>query len=200
MSDLDPLPSVDNPFSTRHVKPGAIPYVFPAGENLGTLVARLRRNAWRGQLVGPHGSGKSTLLAALRPVLEHCGRRPLCVALHDGQRRLPLELEWPSATDASTIAVVDGYEQLSRWNRWRLKRRCRARGWGLLVTSHRDAGLPDLLRTTIEVDRAVAIVGRLLAGAPGLIGAEEITQCFARHHGDMREMLMELYDRYEERS
>jgi hypothetical protein len=197
--DPDPLLCVDNPFSTRHVKPGAIAYLFPPGEDLTALVERLRRNAWWGQLVGPHGSGKSTLLATLLPMLELAGRRLLCFALHDGQRRLPLDPARSSAVDASTIVIVDGYEQLSRWNRWRLKRLCRGRGWGLIVSSHADTGLPVLMHTTVEIDRAGAIVGRLLGAEQGLLGGDEIAQCFARHRGDMREMLMELYDRYEER-
>ncbi len=198
MNGPNPLPSVDNPFSTRHVKPGAIAYLFPPGENLTALVERLRRNTWWGQLVGPHGSGKSTLLAALLPMLELSGRSPLYLALHDGQRQLPLDPARFFAVDAATIVIVDGYEQLSRWNRWRLKRLCRGRGWGLIVSSHGETGLPDLMRTTVGVDRAGAIVRGLLGAEEGLIGSEEIAQCFARHRGDMREMLMELYDLYEE--
>jgi hypothetical protein len=199
VTDPDPLLSVDNPFSTRYVKPGAIAYLFPPGEDPAALVERLRRNAWWGQLVGPHGSGKSTLLATLLPMLELAGRRPLCFALHDGQRRLPADPARSSTVDAATIVIVDGFEQLSRWNRWRLKRLCRRRGWGLIVSSHGDAGLPHLMHTTVEIERAAAIVGRLLGAEQGLIGGDEIAQCLARHRGDMREMLMELYDLYEER-
>jgi hypothetical protein len=199
VSQRDPLPSVDNPFSTRRVKPGAIAYVFPPGEDLSTLLERLRRSAWRGQLVGPHGSGKSTLLAALRPALELSGRRPLCLTLHDGQRRLPVDLARSSQMHPSSIVIVDGYEQLSRWNRWRLQWLCRRRGWGLIVSSHRDTGLPDLLRVSVDLDRAGVIVRRLLGTEHALIGDGELAQYFTRHRGDLREMLMELYDVYEER-
>ena len=56
-----------NPFATRHVRPGAIPFHFPAETSAAQLVARLRELNWRGAIVGPHGSGKSTLLVALAP-------------------------------------------------------------------------------------------------------------------------------------
>ena len=63
------LPTSDNPFSTRRISPGAIPYVLPPGENAYALVDRLRQAGWWGEIVGPHGSGKSTLLATLADAL-----------------------------------------------------------------------------------------------------------------------------------
>jgi energy-coupling factor transporter ATP-binding protein EcfA2 len=189
----------DNPFSTRHIKPGAIPYLCPPGHDLTALLDRLRRSGWWGQLVGPHGSGKSTLLAALLPMLQQVQRRPLYLALHDGQRRLPVNPARVAGLDPSTIVIVDGYEQLNHWNRWRLKRLCRRRGWGLIVSSHADTGLPDLFRTTVDVERVGVIVRQLLGTEQDLIGNEEIARTLARHRGDVREMLLELYDLYEER-
>jgi len=67
-----------NPFSTRFIRPGAVEFLFPAGQTAETLVETLRQHAWQGQIIGPHGSGKSTLLAALVPALEAAGRK--CVA------------------------------------------------------------------------------------------------------------------------
>ena len=49
-------------------------------------------NGWWGEILGPHGAGKSALLATLIPAVERAGRRPVLVELHDGQRRLPLDL------------------------------------------------------------------------------------------------------------
>ena len=109
-----------NPFATRHVRPGAIPYCFPPGIDAARLVERLAAAGWRGQIVGPHGSGKSTLLATLLPAIEGRGRHPRLIALHDGQRRLPERLERMPTLDEPTVIVVDGYEQLGLWWRWRL--------------------------------------------------------------------------------
>ena len=94
-----------NPFATRHVRPGAIPYCFPAGVDARQLVERLAAAGWRGQIVGPHGSGKSTLLATLLRTIEQGGRRPLLIALHDGQRRLPERLERMPNLDERSVIV-----------------------------------------------------------------------------------------------
>ena len=73
VSQRDPLPSVDNPFSTRRVKPGAIAYVFPPGEDLSTLLERLR--AARG---GDNWSART--VPASRLCWPRCGRRWSCRA------------------------------------------------------------------------------------------------------------------------
>ena len=199
MSAAGDAPEADNPFSTRHVRPGAISYFFPPHQDLEVLLAKLQQHDWRGQIVGPHGSGKSTLLAALVPRLEQAGRRPLCVTLHDGQRRLPSDLARQADLDRATIVIVDGYGQLSRASRWRLRYFCRRRGLGLLISSHVDAGLPELLRTTSDPDLACRIVVHLLGPRGGAVSAEDVAHSFARHRGNLREVLMELYDVYETR-
>ena len=65
MNAVDDSSYAKNPFSTRHVRPGAIGYRFPAGKSAAVLIARLEKNDWQGQIVGPHGSGKSALVATL---------------------------------------------------------------------------------------------------------------------------------------
>lgn len=120
-----------NPFCTRYVRPGALPYIFPPGEDATALVHRLGENGWWGEIVGPHGAGKSALLATLDPAIRQAGRKTLLLELHDGQRRLPLDLDEQYRHDPFDLLIVDGYEQLNRWVRFRLKRQCRRRGWGL---------------------------------------------------------------------
>ena len=139
---------LSNPFASRWVQPGALPYLFPAGESMQMLLERLQINNWWGQIVGPHGSGKSTLLASLLPEMERFGRKPRLVALHDGQRRLPSAMmQWigQERKGQNQILIIDGYEQLSYWSRFRLKHHCRRLGMGLLATSHHSVGLPDLV-------------------------------------------------------
>jgi hypothetical protein len=211
-----------NPFCTRRVRPGAMPFFFDADptsgglsqfssdENgtvhlssatvvsLSDLLDRLRHNGWRGQIVGPHGSGKSALLAALVPLLEQAGRRALSIVLHDGQRSVP-RCVWDTTTlDGSTQVIVDGYEQLARWNRFLLQRFCKRRGMGLLVTAHAPAGLPELFRTSVSLETAQQIVQRLQGDAP-LVTPADVAEQFSRHQGNMREMLFALYDLHEER-
>jgi hypothetical protein len=191
--------SPENPFCTRRVRPGAIPFLFPAGQNVETLVQRLQEHGWWGEIVGGHGSGKSALLATLIPQIELAGRCTVFVELHDGQRRLPIDLNRDSRLRPPIVLIVDGYEQLSRWRQFLLKRDCRRRGLGLLVTAHASVGLPDLCRTAPTPELAERIVGQLMAGSSPPCTASELAASFASHHGNVRETLFDLYDLYEKR-
>jgi len=208
-----------NPFAAARLRPGCIPYLFSPGDDLAALVARLAANHGQGQIVGPHGSGKSTLLAMLAAELSARGHRLVRIELRDGQRRLLRD--WQPATDQASLArnesstfgvqnssaieqylpatliFVDGYEQLGWLARWRLWRRCRQAGWGLVVTSHGPAGWPTLATTRVDLTTAQAVVDSLAAGAAGKPSSAEVSDAFARCGGNLREMLFDLYDRYE---
>ncbi|MBN1396113.1 MAG: hypothetical protein JW959_13910 [Pirellulales bacterium] len=186
-----------NPFSARRVRPGATPFIFPPGENVELLLRRLDENGWRGEIVGPHGAGKSTLLAELLPALQRAGRKPLAIELHDRQRRLPLDLKGQFRRAPFDLVIVDGFEQLSRWSRLRLKLLCRRRGWGLLAAVHRSVGLPLLYRVAATSESAAKLVARLTEGCERTPSEEELKACFSRHRGNLRETLFELYDWFE---
>jgi hypothetical protein len=194
-----------NPFATAFVRPGALPYFFEGGTSNESLIAKLRSCGWWGQIVGAHGSGKSTLLASLLTPLEKAGRRPVCITLHDGQRTLPLAASQISGWDARTQVVVDGYEQLGRLARWRLKSACRRHDAGLLVTAHKNVGLPHLWHTATSDGVAWQIVSRLMSedettsGHP-IISEADVLAALRRHGANIREALFELYDLYEDRA
>ena len=187
-----------NPFSTRFVRPGALPYFFPPGRSAEQLAAKLGAQGWRGQIVGPHGSGKSTLLAALAPWIERAGRKVILCALHDGERRLPISKQQRSALSSASLLVVDGFEQLGAFSRWRIARMCRRRGCGLLATAHADVGLPELYCTATNVELARRVV-EALTPHDRAISADDVERAFAAHRGDLREALFGLYDLYEQR-
>ncbi len=193
------LPTAGNPFSTRHVRPGAIHYLFPPGQGIEQLMRKLAESDWTGQIVGPHGSGKSTLLASLQAALRAAGRRTHWVVLHDAQRRMPPE-DWPPADPLSEQAVVlvDGYEQLSRTSRAGLKRACRGAKCGLVVTCHESVGMTELFRTTSDARIVGRVVRQLLAGHSMRVSDEELRQLLAEHDQDIRELLFALYDRFEQ--
>lgn len=190
---------MENPFSASRVRPGAIPFRFAADQNAERLVDRLRRNAWWGQIIGPHGSGKSALLATLGQALQLAGQGTFIIELHDGQRRLPLDWKHPPQWNASAVLIVDGYEQLNRWNRFRLKRFCRRNELGLLVTAHAPVGLPDLFHTAADLQAAQQIVEQLQRDRPSHVTAEDVAERFSHHGGNLRELLFDLYDLYERR-
>jgi hypothetical protein len=190
--------AADNPFSTCRTRPGAIPYRFPPGLSAATLLERLRANGWRGQIIGAHGTGKSAFLATLLPAIEQSGHPALLVELHDGARRLPLDLGRAGLAPGSVL-VVDGYEQLGFWSRWSLRRFCRRQGLGLLVTAHRPVGLPDLFHTATTPELAQALARHLLGPRHDLIRPEEVLRQFELRGGDLRDVWFDLYDCCERR-
>jgi hypothetical protein len=189
-----------NPFSTRRVRPGALPFRFPPGKCADALVERLQENGWRGQIVGPHGSGKSALLAALAEALRRIGRRNFLVELHDGQRRIPRPMRPTDALAPGSVVIVDGYEQLSAWSRFRLRRFCRRRRLGLVVTAHVSVGFPDLYRTSTGLALVARLVDDLLGDEASRIAAHEVEERFRSHEGNVREVFFDLYDLYARRT
>jgi hypothetical protein len=188
-----------NPFSTRHVRPGAIPYFFPADVGVAALVERLQSAGWRGQIIGPHGTGKSTLLATLLPELERAGKIPVVITLHDGTRRVPGNV-WQTIhqqVSPNHLLVIDGYEQLGFASRWRLKWHCFRRSVGLLVTTHTSVGLPEVYRTQVNREQAEQVVRHLLRGRDSTVAVNALEQQLAAHDGNLREALFALYDLHE---
>ena len=183
-----------NPFATRFIRPGAIPYLFPDAMNASHLIDRLRRTAWFGQIVGPHGSGKSTLLETLVPRVERGGRRVVRFTLRRHRRPRPVENPQAARWGVGTLVVVDGFEQLGPVRRMWLKCLCRRRRCGLLVTSHRRIGLPTLIRTDVEPAVAARVVALLQRNRPALVGPNDVADHFGKHPGNLRETLFDLYD------
>jgi hypothetical protein len=187
-----------NPFAVRHVRPGALPYLFD-GLDAAALVRRFAVLGRRAAVVGPHGSGKSTLLAALRPAFHAAGHATWQATLHDGRRTLPAaawrELRGLPPGD-SRVVVIDGYEQLGWWARLRLRQLCRRRDHGLLVTAHEPVGLPVLLRTDVSPEVARRVLGRLRPETEPPSQADLASRLRERR-GNFREVLFEMYDTYE---
>ncbi len=188
----------ENPFCSRRIKPGAIPFYFPEGMSNQTLVEILCLNAWCGQIIGPHGSGKSTLLASLLPEVEKCGRRIVHLELQDGVRNLPLSDEDFASMDEKTQLAIDGYEQLSYWVRRKIRRKSEKQKFGVIVLGHEPLEYPPLYQTSCELSTAKLIVSRLLENTIVRIPDSVVEEHFRQNHENLREMLFSLYDVYEE--
>jgi hypothetical protein len=190
-----------NPFCTRRIRPGDVPYFFPDGLGIEDILDRLRRNGWRGEIIGPHGSGKTTLLRQLLPIVEQAGRKPVLFELHDGQRSLfsdGREKIQTAKTYSQAIIAVDGYEQLSGWSRFWLKRFCREGDLGLLVTAHEPTGLPKIHSTSITLETALYVVDQLLRNEPQKISRDIVENLYAQNGGNIRDLLFDLYDIFEQ--
>lgn len=195
MTDL--AGKVENPFSARFVRPGAIPYIFPPGCSAESLFETFERQQRQGAVVGPHGVGKSALITALADWMEQRNLACLRLELHDGQRSLETQTWDLLEKHSAAVVTVDGYEQLSNWSRYQLRRLCRKRSLGLIVTAHSDVELPLLYAPEPNEDLAWEIVQVLLRRGEPLITREDVHESFSRHQGNLREMLFDLYDLYE---
>ncbi len=197
MNSAGDAPGV-NPFISRRLRPGSVPYVEPSPGLVSQLADRFLASP-RGQIVGPHGSGKSALLQAVVGELERRGWSAATCALRTGQRRLPDHVwrNWP--TGRCRLLAIDGFEQLARSVQWRVRWRSWRRGTGLLATAHAPIGLPTLYATTATLATARLVVQRLQSGFPELVADADVAQAFAHCQGDIRETLFALYDLYEAR-
>lgn len=189
----------DNPFGATRVL-SAIRYEGPAGDpdargrGASSLLSRLEALGYRAAIIGPHGSGKTTLLEDLERLLAQRGFRITHVRLDTDARRLSAEWRVPARRlGARDIVCLDGAEQLGplAWMgfRWRARRAA-----GLIITAHRRGRLPTLVACATSAALLDRIIRRL---APdGLAAAPTAAELFARHRGNVRDALRELYDVY----
>ena len=189
----------ENPFSTAAIRPGAIAFRFYGDMDAARLLARLQENHWRGEIVGPHGSGKSTLLRTLLPLLKAAGRDIRYCAAPPHAKQLPMSAADRATCNETTQVVIEGYELLGRRQQKWVERTCRDQDSGLLITCHQPQGLQPLLHTATTVELAIAIVAQLLPPNCDFITAADVRERFARHGQNLRELLFEMYDLYEQR-
>jgi hypothetical protein len=186
----------DNPFATCWTRPGAIAFRFDDGQSAEALVARLASQNWTGAIVGPHGSGKSTLLESLKPALLRAGCQVRSIALRDHERRLPDDF-WRECTSASgecrLLIIIDGFEQLGWLQRARVKRFCRRRRAGLLVTAHRPIRIRTLIELLPDFRLVNQLVGGLCANVSTAVTVEDVAASHASHGHNVREILFDLY-------
>ena len=101
--------------------------------------------------------------------------------------------EFFASTGPNDVLLFDGAEQLSRLAWWRFRRLAR-RARGLVITSHRPGLLPTLVACETDADLLRDIVSDLAPTGPPMPGPAP-EELFARHNGNVREALRELYDR-----
>lgn len=200
-----------NPFCTRYHAPGSLAFVFEPARGAASAAecyARFRSAGFRGEIAGPHGTGKSTLLRALEAQLKAHEHPTVAVMLQSDRRRMPVGWDrgpaeaWAFSPGSRTVLILDGAEQLSRIDWWRVCWRVRSLGWGLLATTHRSQGLPVLYRTSVEPALAQDLVAAILAlnpNLPRLVDPSEAVPVLERSAGDLRETIFRLYDLYESR-
>jgi hypothetical protein len=176
----------DNPFAVHRVLRERYRLDAPQWD---TLLARLEALRWRAAIVGPHGSGKTTLLEDLAERLSTRDWQIVLVRLSRERCTVPGDLA-PATFGPRDMILVDGAEQLSLpawwWLRWQTRR-----AGGLIITTHASGRLPVAWRCETS-----ARLLRNLATSLGVeIAPSQAADLHARHRGNVRAALRELYDR-----
>lgn len=183
----------DNPFRTERVL--AYRYRLSADE-WEPLLERFAALGYRASLVGPQGTGKTTLREDIERRMRDRGWDIRGVHLCRQQPRLSFEQqERIRHAGPSSLVTVDGAEQLG-WLAWRWLRRATRRAGGLLVTLHRERGLPVLHYHRPEIDVVRAIVSELAGPDITLTLDKDLREMYAVYGGNTRDVLRELYDRW----
>jgi len=182
----------DNPFSTDRVL--RVRY-RPQGVTWDALLARLEALGWRAAIVGPEGSGKTTLLEDLAPRLQKRGLSTHPVGVTREAPRLPRRVEddLVAAIGPRDVVLFDGADLLP-WLDWRRFRRRTTAAGGLIITTHRPARLPTLVECATSPALLAEIVAALLGPAEAEAWRARLVEMHARHRGNLREALRELYD------
>ena len=117
------------------------------------------------------------------------------MTLHDRDRRLTTEQERTLFLDVDPrdCLLVDGAERLAPGSWRRVERKSRAAG-GLVITSHRAGLLPTLLECQTTPVLLAELVHDLLDEVPGDQDHHSDGELLARHGGNVRDALRELYD------
>jgi hypothetical protein len=196
----------DNPFASHRQE--SLPYRIdsaawpgdppPADVDLDTGIAHLLQQldalGGRGAIVAPKGHGKTTLLDAITQSLQRRGRAPLRLRFFDAYRRLAAD-DWAVIDNARAddLLIIDGAEQLGRLAWWRIRRRLHRRT-RLIITTHAPGLLPTLLVCGTSAELLRNLIGELLPDHDVPLSLAE--SLHARHGGNLRLALREMYDRW----
>jgi len=188
-----------NPFSSHLLEPGRGGYIFAPGQSLAQVMARLEEAGWRGELTGNHGAGKSTLLADICAELRRCGLRVTWWQSSD-RRRLPPST-WMRDLLQSDVIAYDGAERLLPGLFLFLRALTKSMKRGFIVTTHWRHGYGAVIPV---VASATLLAQKFSVEQAEGYSLEEwqqkIDEALARHEGNSRQVLFDLYMEYEDRA
>jgi len=183
----------ENPFRSSCID--AIPY-HACDHDAAAVIAKWKADGRRGAIVGPHGSGKSTLMREVAAALEAAGEHVVRRTLRQDQpspswRELRDEL---ARATPDGVVIFDGADALSRlmWMRYRHRSR---RAGGLIITTHRAGLLPTLVTTRTSPELVDVLLQHLLPHASVAVHVDAHARLDV-HHGNVREVWRDLYDRF----
>jgi len=182
----------ENPFATCHLE--SIPFRFPPGLDWNGLLRRLESQHWCASIVGGNGTGKTTLLEQLVPHLKARGFDPVLFRLQteSGMKEKDRLADKLREVKNPGFILLDGAEQLST-RQWLPIRAAASEASGFIVTVHRTSRLPVALELETSAKLLEGLVESLTGGK---LPEGEAEVLFNRHRGNLRECLLELYDRW----
>ena len=123
-----------NPFSTRFVQPGAIPWLA-TDISLRAVLFRLYDVDNRAIICGPHGSGKSTILSHLASVAQREGLKVHCLRIRSWIDAIRVMRVFATINPKQSLVSVDSWELLGFLG-WFLCQFADFRGLCVVVTVH----------------------------------------------------------------
>ena len=194
-----------NPFSTRFVQPGAIPWLA-TDISLRAVLFRLYDVDNRAIICGPHGSGKSTILSHLASVAQREGLKVDCLRIRSWIDAIRVMRVFATINPKQSLVSVDSWELLGFLG-WFLCQFADFRGLCVVVTVHERPwwnNWPVLLHTKADDKTFRLLVHELMTKYAGSKTIEfsgaMLRDVFQRHSGNLREGFFELYDHYERQS
>ena len=194
-----------NPFSTRFVQPGAIPWLA-TDTSIDSLLFRLYDVGNRAIICGPHGSGKSTILSHLASVAQRKGLKVHCLRIRSWIDAIRVMRVFATINPKQSLVSVDSWERLGFFGRF-LCQFADFRGLCVVVTVHKRTwwnNWPVLLHMKADDKTFRLLVDELMTKYAGSKTIEfsgaMLRDVFQRHSGNLREGFFELYDHYERQS
>ena len=194
-----------NPFSTRFVQPGAIPWLA-TDISLRAVLFRLYDVDNRAIICGPHGSGKSTILSHLASVAQREGLKVHCLRIRSWIDAIRVMRVFATINPKQSLVSVDSWELLGFLGGF-LCQFADFRGLCVVVTVHERPwwnNWPVLLHTKADDKTFRLLVHELMTKYAGSKTIEfsgaMLRDVFQRHSGNLREGFFELYDHYERQS
>jgi hypothetical protein len=184
----------ENPFATHRTD--RLAFRLPPGQSWPALLQRLEEMNYCGAIVGRHGSGKTILLEEMQEHLRERGFEPHIIRLSNEssmreKEALPNLLR---RIEKPGFILLDGAEQLST-RHWLPVRSAAGRAAGFVVTVHRVSRLPTWLECTTSPQLLEELVDELTEMRLDPVDANDL---MARHFGNVRDCLRELYDHWAE--
>lgn len=184
----------NNPFSVQRTD--AIPFDFAETpfEDVQAFYRHAKQLDCRGAIIGKHGRGKTTLLCDLHSFL--CQNR-----IESELVFLPREKVLQSDAITNTIKrgasgaiiLIDGMERLPLFVRQKLLSDSKSFR-GFIATTHRISRLRSLIRCRTSQRTVASVLDSLDLNNPEITTTSRLL--FAKHRGNIRFVLRDLYDQF----